>query len=109
MVQKQIEKEDGHQGDDEGNGSTKSEVSLIELDRLGAVCLSEKLRQNSYWKHMSKINQLVSCTGQPGHHGGATGGPEECAGGPVEDQGKCDHHMHQGGVCHESGNADRPN
>jgi hypothetical protein len=59
MVQKQIEKEDGHQGDDEGNGSTKSEVSLIELDRLGAVCLSEKLRQNSYWKHMSKIIQLV--------------------------------------------------
>ena len=33
-MQKQIEKEDGHQGDDEGNGSTKSEVSLIELDRL---------------------------------------------------------------------------
>ena len=59
MAQKQIEKEDGHQGDDEGNGSTKSEVSLIELDRLGAVCLSEKLRQNSYWKHMSKIIQLV--------------------------------------------------
>ena len=60
MAQKQIEKEDGHQGDDEGNGSTKSEVSLIELDRLGAVCLSEKLRQNSYWKHMSKIIQLVN-------------------------------------------------
>ena len=39
MVQKQIEKEDGHQGDDEGNGSTKSEVSLIELDRLGANLL----------------------------------------------------------------------
>ena len=60
MVQKQIEKEDGHQGDDEGNGSTKSEVSLIELDRLRAVCLSEKLRKNSYWKHMSKIIQLVN-------------------------------------------------
>ena len=47
-MQKQIEKEDGHQGDDEGNGSTKSEVSLIELDRLGAVCLSEKLRHYSF-------------------------------------------------------------